>query len=102
MELQISYNFANAKRLTNLISKTVQKLRNMNLFISHAFFSLLFFQPNNTIAEEQYRRKVMDKIKFIDQNPSASNYVKFGLLVYGTQGRPGNSEDRADTAKLQA
>ncbi len=50
--LQTSFKFINAKRLTNKLSKTaskliVQKLRNMNLFISHAFFSLLFFQPNN-------------------------------------------------------
>ncbi len=46
-ELLISYTFVNAKRLTNWISKTaskliVQKLRNMNLFMSHAFFHYFF------------------------------------------------------------
>ncbi len=46
MELQLPYKFVNAKRLTNEISKStskliVQKLRNMNSFMSHAFFSLL-------------------------------------------------------------
>ncbi len=47
LELQISYTFVNAERLTNLISKTApkligQKLRNCNLFISHAFFHYFF------------------------------------------------------------
>ncbi len=47
LESQISYNFVNAVRLTNQISKTaskliVQKLRNMNLFMSHAFFHYFF------------------------------------------------------------
>ncbi len=47
MESQVSYNFVNAIRLTNVLSKTaskliVQKLRNMNLFKSHAFFHYFF------------------------------------------------------------
>ncbi len=47
MKLQTSFEFANAKMLMNKLSKTaskliVQKLRNMNLFMSLAFFPLLF------------------------------------------------------------
>ncbi len=53
LKLQTSIKLVNAKRLTNKLSKTasklmVQKLRDINLFLSHAFFSLLFFQPNRS------------------------------------------------------
>ncbi len=47
-ELQTSFNIVNSKQLTSTLSKIaskliVQKLRNMNVFMSDAFFSLLFY-----------------------------------------------------------
>ncbi len=47
MKLQNSFKFVNAIRLANKLSKTVskstvQKLRNMNLFMSYAFFHYFF------------------------------------------------------------
>ncbi len=51
LKLQTSFGFLNAKSLTNQSSKTaskliIQKLRNMNLLMKHAFFSCLLFLPN--------------------------------------------------------
>ncbi len=46
-----SFNFVNAKELTNNLSKTaskliIQKLITMSLFMSLAVFPSLFFKPN--------------------------------------------------------
>ncbi len=46
--------FCECKRLTNKLSKTaskciVQEMIYMNLFMSHAFFFIAFFQPNKSI-----------------------------------------------------
>ncbi len=56
LKFQIYFKFPNAKMLANTLLKTaskliVQKLRNMNLFMNHAFFPLLF---SNLIYFELY------------------------------------------------
>ncbi len=68
LKLQTSFEFASAKLLTNILSKTaskvmVQKLRNKNVFMSHMFFSSLIDDYESIYLGNKMNPTFISKLK---------------------------------------